>query len=125
MTKRAQLGMAMLLISETVFFSLLIGAFKYFAATPLLPARNGWLLTSVLLAASLCAWQRWRWAAVALGAAFLIGLFATSWSPLAAIAGLHVVAGMLASAIVPRPAVRAMAFYWCFLTAVFIVIVAL
>jgi hypothetical protein len=125
MTKRAQIGMTMLLISETVFFSLLIGAFKYFAATPLLPARNGWLLTIVLLAASLCAWLRWRWAAVGLGAAFLMGLFATNSSPLTAIVGLHVVAGAVGSAIVPSPILRVLAFYWCFLTVVFIVIVAL
>jgi heme/copper-type cytochrome/quinol oxidase subunit 3 len=125
MTRRAQIGMVLFLIAEAVFFSLLIGAFNYFAAKPLLPARIGWLLIIPLLAASLCAWRRWRWAAVALGAAFLIGLFATAFSPLPLILGLHILAGIIGSAIVSAPALRAMALYWCFFTVVWIVIVAL
>ena len=121
MTKRAQLGMAMFLISEAVFFLLLILAFKYFAASPGLSSRNGWILTILLLACSLSLWRAWRWVSVALGAVFLIGLFATSYTVLTGIHGLHILAGIIAIAIVPAPALRTMALYWYFFTAVWLV----
>ena len=124
MTKSAQIGMAMFLISETVFFSLVIGAFKYLETARIVPLRSG-LLTILLVAAAICAWRRWRWATVALGAAFLIGLFATSFSPLTAIYGLHIIAGIIGSAMVSATAMPVMAFYWLFFTVVWIAIVAL
>jgi heme/copper-type cytochrome/quinol oxidase subunit 3 len=124
MTRRAQIGMAMFLISETVFFSLLIGAFKYFQAAPIRPSRSG-VLTILLLAATSCAGLRWRWATVALGAAFLIGLLAASFSPLTAIHGLHIAAGIIGSVVVPASALPVMAFYWLFFTVVWIAMLAL
>src|SRR5271154_2704741 len=74
MTKRAQLGMAMFLISEAVFFFLLILACAYFHALPRLYSPSGWILTALLLAGSVSIWRGWRWGAVALDAVFLVGL---------------------------------------------------
>jgi hypothetical protein len=125
MTKRAQIGMAMFLIAETVFFSLLIGAFKYFAPPLLLPSRVRWLSSFVLLAASLFAWCRWRWADVAMGVAFLVGLSVTGSSPLTVVHGLHIFAGAIGSAIVPPHALRVMALYWLFFSVVWIAMVTL
>jgi len=120
--KRAQLGMALFLIPEAVFFFLLILAFSYFAAIPYLSSRNGWLLTVLPLASSLSMWRGWRWMTIALGAVFLIGLLGTSSSPLTAIYGLHILAGLIALAIVPASALRALALYWYFFTAVWLAI---
>jgi heme/copper-type cytochrome/quinol oxidase subunit 3 len=122
MTNRAQIGMTMFLISAAVFFFLLILAFKYFAPMPSLNSRVGWLLTALLLAASLSIWRQWRWIATALGVAFLAGLFATISSVLTAIHGLFVIAGIIAIAIVPASATRTVALYWYFFTAVWLVI---
>jgi heme/copper-type cytochrome/quinol oxidase subunit 3 len=122
---RAQLGMAMFLISEAVFFFLLILAFRYFAPLPHLSSRNGWLLTILLLASALSLWRGWRWVTIALGAAFLIGelfFLGTTFFILADIHGLHILAGLIALAIVPASALRAMALYWYFFTAVWLVI---
>lgn len=122
MRQRAQLGMAMLLISETVFFFLLIMACVYFRVLPRFSGPSGWILTALLLASSLCAWRGWRWAALALGAVFLAGLFVTRFSLLTAVHGLFVFAGLIAIAAVPASAIRAMALYWYFFTAVWVVI---
>jgi heme/copper-type cytochrome/quinol oxidase subunit 3 len=122
MTKRAQIGMAMLLISEAVFFFLLILACVYLRALPSLSARSGWLLTAVVLASSVCIWRGWRWAALALGAVFVIGLFATIFSMLTAVLGMFVLAGLIAMAVVPVRALRTMALYWYFCTAVWLAI---
>jgi heme/copper-type cytochrome/quinol oxidase subunit 3 len=125
MTKRAQLGMAMFLISEGVFFFLLILAFRYFAPIPAITP-TAWLFTAVLLASALSVWRGWRWATIALGAAFLIGqalFFGTTFFVLAGIHGLHIVAGLIALAIVPVSALRTMALYWYFFTAVWLAIV--
>ena len=122
MNKRAQLAMAMFLMSSAVFFFLLILAFKYFAPLPSLNSRGGWLLTALLLAASLSIWRRWRWIATALGVAFVAALFATISSVLTAIHGLFVVAGIISIAVVPGSAMRTVALYWYFFTAVWLVI---
>jgi heme/copper-type cytochrome/quinol oxidase subunit 3 len=125
MSKRSQLGMAMFLISEAVFFFLLILAFRYFAPTPHLSSRNGWLLTILLLTSALSMWQGWRWVTIGLGAAFLVApslFLGTTFFILAAIHGLHILAGLIALAIVPASALRAMALYWYFFTAVWLVI---
>ena len=122
MTKRAQIGMAMLLISQAVLFFLLILACVYLRALPTLTARAGWVLTVALLASSVCIWRRWRWAALVLGAAFVIGLFATIFSMLTAVLGIFVLAGVIAMAVVPVRTLRTMALYWYFCTAVWLAI---
>jgi heme/copper-type cytochrome/quinol oxidase subunit 3 len=124
MTKRAQLGMAMFLIAEAVFFFLLILAFAYFRAIPRI-APTGMLLTAALLASVFSMWRAWRWVTIALGVVFLIGqagYFGTTFFTLAAVHGLHVLAGLIALALVPASALRTMALYWYFFTAVWIVI---
>lgn len=122
MTRRAQLGMAMFLISEAVFFFLLILAFVYFRALPDLHSAAGWTLTALLVAASLAAWRAWRWMTVALGLAFLIVLVITTSSLLTDLHGLHIFAGVVAVSLVPASALRIMALYWYFFTAVWLAI---
>ena len=125
MTQRAQLGMAMFLISEGVFFFLLILAFRYFAPIPAITP-TGWLFTALLLASALTVWRRWRWATIALGAVFLIGqalFLGTTSFILAGIHGLHILGGLIALAIVPVSALRTLALYWYFFTAVWLAIV--
>ena len=124
MTKRAQLGMAMLLIAEAVFFFLLILACVYLRALPRLTGASGWLLTAALLASSLSVWRGWRWGTIALGAAFVIGLFGTTVSMLTAVLGIFVLVGTILIALVPVSALRTMALYWHFCTAVWLVIFA-
>jgi heme/copper-type cytochrome/quinol oxidase subunit 3 len=122
MTKRAQLGMAMFLISEAVFFFLLILACTYFHALPRLYARSAWILTALLLAGSVSIWRKWRWGAIALGAVFLVGLAGTPFAMLTAVLGLFVFAGVIALAVVPASGLRALSLYWYFFTAVWLVI---
>jgi heme/copper-type cytochrome/quinol oxidase subunit 3 len=122
MNKRAQLGMAMFLISEAVFFFLLILACLYLRALPLFSSPSGWILTSLLLASSLCVWRGWRWAALALGAGFVVLLFGTRFSMLTAVHGLFVFAGLISIAVVPVAALRTVALYWYFFTAIWLVI---
>jgi heme/copper-type cytochrome/quinol oxidase subunit 3 len=122
MTKRAHWGMAMLLMTEAVFFFLLIAACAYLRALPSLGARTGWPLTALLIASCLAVWRGWRWAAVVLGAAFACGLFGTMSSMLTSVLGIFVIAGVVAMAVVPVRALRTMALYWYFCTAVWLVI---
>ncbi|MGA2212668.1 MAG: hypothetical protein ABSH31_05280 [Bryobacteraceae bacterium] len=122
MTQRAQLGMLMFLISEAVFFFLLILACVYLRAPPVLGGLSGWVLTALLVAGSLCVWREWRWTALALGAAFIVGLFGTRFSMLTAVHGLFVFAGIISIAAVPLSALRTVALYWYFFTAVWLVI---
>ena len=121
MTKRAQLGMAMLLISMAVFFFLMILACWRFGEKPQSISRLGLLFTALLLVSSFTMWRGWRWVTVALGAAFFASLIAAV-SVLNAVLGLFVLAGVIALAIVPASALRTMALYWHFLTAVWLVI---
>ncbi|HEX5228637.1 MAG TPA: hypothetical protein VFW44_13050, partial [Bryobacteraceae bacterium] len=109
MTRRAELGMAMFLIAAGVFFSLLILAVGYFRALPRLMAPPGWVLTALLLAASFAIWRGWRWVTVALGLAFCGVLFATAASMLTGLHALFILAGVIALAVVPASALRAMA----------------
>lgn len=122
MTKRAQLGMAMFLIAEAVFFFLLILACAYFRALPRLHTLVGWILTALLLAGSVSVWRKWRWAALALGAVFLVGLAGTPFAMLTALLGLFVLAGVIALAVIPATGLRALSLYWYFFTAVWLVI---
>jgi heme/copper-type cytochrome/quinol oxidase subunit 3 len=119
---RAQLGMAMFLISEAVFFFLLILACAYFHALPRLYAPSGWILTALLLAGSVSIWRRWRWGAIALDAVFLMGLAGIPFAMLTAVLGLFVLAGVIALAVVPASGLRALSLYWYFFTAVWLVI---
>ena len=146
MTKRAQLGMAMFLIAEAVFFFLLILVFVYFRAKGNLSLGAGLLDTGLLLASSLSmsralGGSRW-WLAVTivLGLAFLAGqgsqyvrlirdgvtigqgLFGTTFFTLIGAHGLHVLAGLVALAIVPSTALRTLALYWYFFAGVWVVI---
>jgi hypothetical protein len=122
MNRRAQLGMAMFLISEAVFFFLLILACTYFRALPRLYAPSGWILTAVLLSASASIWRKWRWGAIALGAVFLVGLVGTPFAMLTAVLGLFVLAGVIALAFGPVSSQPALSLYWYFFTAVWLVI---
>jgi heme/copper-type cytochrome/quinol oxidase subunit 3 len=80
------------------------------------------VLTALLVAGSLCVWREWRWTALALGAAFIVGLFGTRFSMLTAVHGLFVFAGIISIAAVPLSALRTVALYWYFFTAVWLVI---
>lgn len=122
MSKRAQLGMTMFLLAEAVFFFMLILAFKYFAEIRFASSRNAWILTTLLLLSSVSIWREWRWVTIGLSAAFLIGLFVTGSSVLTGIQGLHILAGMIALAVVPVSGLRPMALYWYFFSAVWLVI---
>jgi heme/copper-type cytochrome/quinol oxidase subunit 3 len=118
MTKRVQLGVAMFLIAEAVFFFLLILASVYFGEKPYLISRVALLL---LVASNLSLWQGWRWVTIALGAAFLVGLFASGFNMLTGIHGAHMLAGLIALALVPGSTLKVMALYWYFFSAVGIV----
>jgi hypothetical protein len=122
MTKRAQLGMAMFLISATVFFFLLILASAYFHALPRLYSPSGWILTALLLTGSVSIWREWRWAAIALGAVFLVGLAGMPFAMLTVVFGLFVFAGVIALAVVSASGLGALSFYWYFFTAVWLAI---
>jgi heme/copper-type cytochrome/quinol oxidase subunit 3 len=131
MRDRAQLGMAMFLIAEAVFFFLLILAFVYSRAIPNRFGETGWLFTALFLASGLSMWRAtansrwWLCLTIALGVAFLIwqaSLHKTTFFILAGIHGLHVLAGLIALVIVPASALRALALYWYFFVAVWLVI---
>jgi len=122
MRDRAQLGMAMFLISATVFFFLLILACVYLRALPIFFDASGLVLSALLLASSLCVWRGWRWGAVALGAAFLGGLAGTPFAMLTVVLGLFVFVGAIALAVVPASGLRALSLYWYFFTAVWLVV---
>jgi len=83
---------------------------------------SGSILTALLLAGSVSMWRKWRWATVALGVVFLVGLVGTSFAMLTAVHGLFVLAGVIAIGVVPVSAIRTMALYWYFFTAVWVVI---
>lgn len=120
--RRAELGMAMLLIALTVFFLMLILACAYFHAMPRLYTPFGWTLTALLLAGSVSVWRGWRWGTIALGAAFVVGLMSTAFAMLTSVLALFVLAGVIALTFVPSSALRAMAFYWYFSTIVWLAI---
>ena len=144
MRTRAELGMAMFLISDAVFFFLLLLAFVYFraAGAAKLNLTAGALDTACLLASSFTVWRSRRWLGITigLGLAFLIGqgiqylrlirdgvtisqgLFGTTFFTLAGMHGLQVLIGLVALAIVPFTAIRPVAMYWAFMAIVWLVI---
>lgn len=150
--RRNQLGMALFLIAEAVFFLLLILAFIYFRG----PAPQGlglpisFLYTGLLLASTFsmwraaargAAWKLWVAITIGLGAVFLLGqgsgyvrlfldgvairqsLFDTTFFTLAGVHALHVLVGLIALAIIPITAIRTMALYWYFFACLWLVIV--
>jgi heme/copper-type cytochrome/quinol oxidase subunit 3 len=167
--QRAKLGMAMLVLTESIFFFMLILAFVYFraesvktAAASLNPVVTA-IYTACLIASSFTMWRAktsaardksgarlWLGLTIALGIAFLAGqgseylrllrqgvtisqgLFGTTFFTLTGIHGLHVVVGLLLLAILfgitthrgerESIAVEAIAMYWYFVDAVWIVI---
>ncbi|MGA2883022.1 MAG: hypothetical protein ABSG13_29090 [Bryobacteraceae bacterium] len=130
--RRAQLGMTMFLTAEAVFFFLLVLAFAYFREIPALIAPRVWLCTVLLLASTLSMWRGtagsglWLWVTIAIGVAFLLDqavFFGTTFFILAGIHGLHLLAGLIALAMGPISALRAIALYWYFFTAVWLAIV--
>ena len=132
MNRRAELGMALFLIAETVFFFLLILAFAYFRAMPPRISPLGWLFTALLLASAVSMWRAaaesrpWLWVTIALGAAFLAGqsvFFRTTFFTLAGIHGLHILAGLIALAVAPSAAIKVVALYWYFFVVLWLVIV--
>jgi cytochrome c oxidase subunit 3 len=136
--RRAQIGMAMFLLAEAVFFFLLLLAFVYFRAQADLSIQAGSIDTALLLASSLSMWRAiagsrlWLVVTIGLGAAFLFGqaieslrlmrdgvtmsqgLFGTTFFTLTGIHALHVLAGLVVLAIVPAAGLRVMALYWYF-----------
>ncbi len=132
MGRRAELGMAMFLAAEAVFFFLLILAFAYFRAMPHSFGPWKWLFTGVLALSSFTMWRAssrsgkfWTCITIALGIAFVIGqatLFRDTFATLVSIHGLHVLAGSIALAFVPDSGLRAMRLYWYFFTAVWVII---
>jgi heme/copper-type cytochrome/quinol oxidase subunit 3 len=144
--RRTELGMAMFLIAETVFFFLLILALIYFRipGAGKLSVHSGAFDTACLLASALTIWRattgsrRWLWATILFGGLFLAGqgvqyvdlihdglsisqgLFGTAFFTLAGVHGLHVLAGLIALGIVPGTAIRTMALYWYFLAGVWL-----
>ena len=146
--RRTQLGMAMFLIAEAVFFFLLMLAFVYFR-TPGAGKLNlgaGAFDTVCLLASIFTIWRAtagsrlWLSATILFGALFLAGqgvqylhlmrdgvsisqgLFGTTFFTLAGVHGLHVLAGLIALAVVPINAIRTMALYWYFFAGVWLAI---
>ena len=167
MRQQIRLGMAMFLISEAVFFFLLVAAFVYFRAGSLAAANANLrlgaagLFTVCLLASSFTMWRAvvtgvrsWLIGTAALGALFLIGqgteysrlighkvtisqgLFGTTFFTLTGMHGLHVLAGIVTLCVLLLLApghqgeeresglLDAVAMYWYFVDAVWIVIFA-
>jgi len=146
--QRAQLGMAMFLLAETVFFFLLILAFLYFHGSNKDLHLQITAIYSVLLVVSVFSlWRaaasrsrKWLAVTIGLGAAFVVGqageylrliqdgvtmrqsLFGTTFFTLAGMHELHVLAGLIALAVVPFSALRVIALYWTFFVFVWLVI---
>jgi heme/copper-type cytochrome/quinol oxidase subunit 3 len=151
MWPRAKLGMAMLILTESVFFFMLILAFVYFrdesvktAAANLNLAASA-IYTACLLASSFTMWRTWASATMVLGSVFLVGqaseylrllrhgitisqgLFGTTFFTLTGIHGLHVLIGLvlLGLARIHSAAMPAVSMYWHFVAVVWIVIFAI
>ncbi len=145
---RAILGMAMLLLSESVFFFMLILAFIYFrnesltTASTTLRLGTSSVYTLCLLASGFTMWRKWLVPTILLGAAFFIGqgseylrlvqsgvtigngLFGTTFFTLTGIHGLHVLLGLLLlrAAFCKKLALQSIAMFWYFVAAVWIAI---
>ncbi len=144
MWPRAKLGMAMLLIAESVFFFMLILAFVYFrdeslrTAAATLNIRVTSIYTACLLISSLALWRARVALAILFGGIFLAGqgteyarmlhrgvrmsqgLFGTTFFTLAGMHGLHVLVGL--GLLVALRRSGAIAMYWQFVVGVWVVI---
>ena len=139
MRQRARLGMVMFLLSEAVFFFMLIAAFVYFrdtrAAAGSLRLGTSTLYTVCLAASSFTMWRAaetgtrsWLAGTIALGATFLLGqgseylrlfrqnitisqsLFGTTFFTLTGFHGLHVLIGIVLLGVALRLSENAAAF---------------
>jgi heme/copper-type cytochrome/quinol oxidase subunit 3 len=146
--QRAKLGMAMLLIAESVFFFMLIIAFVYFrdesqkTAAATLSLRMTSVYTACLLTSSFTLWRGWAGLTMIFGGTFLAGqvneylrllrsgitvsqgLFETTFFTLTGIHGLHVLIGLVLLGVaagnkIPR---QSAAMFWHFVGIAWIVI---
>jgi heme/copper-type cytochrome/quinol oxidase subunit 3 len=141
---RAKLGMAMLILTESVFFFMLLLAFIYFrdqslkTAVATLSLRVTSLYTACLLISSLALWRSRITLAILFGGIFLAGqgaecirilrsgvtmsqgLFGTTFFTLAGVHGLHVIVGLGLLAFAGRQS----GMFWHFVVAVWLAIFA-
>jgi len=146
MWPKDKLGMAMLILAESVFFFMLILAFVYFrdeslkAATASLNLGATSIYTVCLLLSSLALWRGRVAIAIVLGGFFLAGqgteyarmlrsgvamshdLFGTTFLTLAGMHGLHVVTGLALLLALRRSVASAM--FWQFVVAAWMAIFA-
>lgn len=146
MWTKEKLGMAMLIVAESVFFFMLILAFVYFRDVSLKPASASLnigatsIYTVCLLLSSLALWRGRIAIAIAFGGIFLAGqgteyvrmlrsgitmshdLFGTTFFTLAGMHGLHVVIGLALLVALRRSLASAM--FWQFVVAAWVVIFA-
>jgi heme/copper-type cytochrome/quinol oxidase subunit 3 len=147
---KAKLGMSMLILAESVFFFMLILSFIYFrseslktaAATLHLPMTS--IYTVCLLASGFTLWRGRLAPTIALGVIFLLGqgreylallqsgvtmsqgLFGTTFFTVTGIHVIHAALGLILLGFVSfgRLAVPAIAMFWYFVTAVWVVVFA-
>jgi len=143
---RAKLGMAMLLLSEGVFFFMLLLAFVYFrdeslkTATATLRLQTTSIYTACLLGSAFTLWRGWRKVTIVLGLVFALGqgseyvrllrsgvtmaqgLFGTTFFTLTGIHELHLLLGLALLAALPRN--QAAAMFWYFVVAVWMAVFA-
>lgn len=148
--QRARLGMAMLILTEAVFFFMLILAFVYFrdqslkTATATLHLRVTSIYTVCLLISCFTLWRGQAGLTIALGIVFFAGqgteyvrilragftmgqgLFGTTFFTLTGVHGLHVLIGLgLLGVTAPsQPRLGSVSMYWYFIAAVWVVIFA-
>ena len=146
MWAKAKLGMAMLIVAESVFFFMLILAFVYFrdeslkAATASLNIGKTSIYTACLLLSSLALWRGRVAIAIVSGGVFLAGqgteyvrmlrsgvtmshdLFGTTFFTLAGMHGLHVAIGLALLVALRRSVASAM--FWQFVVAAWMAIFA-
>ncbi len=139
MWSKAKLGMAMLILAESVFFFMLLLAFVYFrdeslkAATESLDIGRTSIYTGCLLLSGLVLWRGRVEIAIVFGGVFLVGqgmeymrllrsgvtmshdLFGTTFFTLAGMHGLHVVIGLALLLALRRSVASAM--FWQFVVA--------
>jgi heme/copper-type cytochrome/quinol oxidase subunit 3 len=147
---KAKLGMSMLILAESVFFFMLILAFIYFrsaslktATATLHPAATS-IYTVCLIGSGFTLWRGWLAPTIGLGTLFLLGqgreyvallqtgvtmgqgLFGTTFFTLTGIHAIHAALGLvlLGSVWAGRFAVPAIAMFWYFVTAAWLVVFA-
>lgn len=131
---RSKLGVAMLVLTEGVFFFMLLLAFVYFreGVKPNPSAGITGIYTLCLLASSVTIWRAQRFVTAGLGTIFLAGqtteifrlsrsgigmsqtLSGTAFFTLAGVHAIHMLAGIVLLAILPAAALEALALYWHF-----------